>query len=140
MGFDLISRNKNAKNMSIGFMWDIMLKETGMGYLLGYGSGVSPGSYVYNYEQAGRLPSLNDGFIVTSFDAKAMAKIARGYLFVTRFNNQIWDAMTEEERARKSTALANNKLLYTQKKGDLFLKKLEDFAEFAEKSGGFRIY
>jgi hypothetical protein len=65
MGYDLIPINKEVESISIGaFSWPMYLQETGMGYVLGYGAGLRPGSYVYQDNNNGS-PASNDGFKVS---------------------------------------------------------------------------
>ncbi|EPL7677462.1 hypothetical protein RG089_000597 [Elizabethkingia anophelis] len=145
MGYDLIAKKKDAEDLSIGaFSWPHMLQETGMGYVLGYGANFKPGTYVYQSGRKGS-PSSNDGYRVTSFEAKAMAAVARGYVSVNRFINKQYEEMPEDERKGYENALYHGdegivRKLYLQPVSEDYLKKLEKFADFAEKSGGFEIH
>ena len=88
MGYDLRPKNKNVEEMRINaFVWPFILQDTGMGYVLGYGAGMRPGTYVYLNGNNGS-PASNDGYKVTATEAKTMAKIARGYLSVKAFVNK----------------------------------------------------
>lgn len=140
MGYELRATNKNLEELSIGaFSWPIFLQETGMGYILGYGTGFKPGSYVYNNGNNGS-PVSNDGYKVTSTEAKAMAKVARGYISVQRFVNKEWEQLPPE--TVKEYEEANNRhsfKIYRPKMHEDHLKWLEKFAEWAEKSKGFTI-
>jgi len=139
MGYDLIPRNKNVSELTIGaFSWPIILQETGMGYVIGYGDGKSPGSYVYRTGNNGS-PVSNDGYRVSSFEAKAMAAIARGYVSVQRFINREWEKLTEEERHYQKTIIIDGKPLYKKGVDESRLKQIENLAEFLENSRGFRI-
>lgn len=143
MGYDLISKNKKAKiqEMKYGiFSWPMILQETGMGYILGYGLGMRPGSYVYQPRGKGGSPVSNDGFLVSATEAKAMARCARGFISVKRFINKEWEELSPEDLAsRVSCRNEDGTFLYKQKYHEDVLTKLEKFAEFAEQSGGFRI-
>jgi len=144
MGYNLTARNKKIADFEIGaFSWPIMLQDTGMGYVLGYGANVEPASYVYQNGNNGS-PVSNDGYKVTSFEAKAMAAVAQGYISVKRFINKQYEEMSEEKKEHfKSAKYFGDegivKKLYEQPTSEDFLLKLEKFAEFSEKSGGFTI-
>lgn len=139
MSYDLHAKNKNVESIRIGaFSWPIMLQDSGMGYVLGYGKSRVPGEYVYLNGNNGS-PVSNDGYRVTSEEAKIMAKIARGYVSVKRFINDQWEALDEAERIESEQLKINGKPLYEQQTGDGFLELIEKFAEFAERSGGFCI-
>lgn len=97
MSYDLIPRNKNIKEKRIGaFYWPIILQKTGMGYVLGYGSSLNFGQYVYNEGNCGS-PVSNDGYKVSSFEAKSMAKVARGFVSVQKFNLKQWNELDSME-------------------------------------------
>lgn len=144
MSYDLIARNKKISSIGIGaFSWPIMLQDTGMGYVLGYGANVEPASYVYQGGNNGS-PSSNDGYKVTSFEAKAMAKVARGYISVKRFINKQYEDMDEKKREFYKSSLYHGengivKKMFEQPVSEEFLQKLDVFAEFAEQSNGFKI-
>lgn len=140
MGFGLKPRNKKVKEFYIGtFSWKVMLQDTGMGYVLGYGSDIEPGTYIYQSGNIGS-PISHDGYKVSSFEAKAMALVARGYISVKRTINQRYNEMTEEEKSyHKNTRNFEGRKLYNGPVSEVFLLALERFAEFAENSGGFTI-
>jgi len=68
-----------------------------------------------------------------------MAKIARGYISVKEFINKEWDNLTEEARENQENFKFEGKSIYNPKTGDKLLNDLRRFADFAEKSKGFRI-
>lgn len=139
MGYDLRAKNKEVSEFSLGaFSWPMYLQDTGMGYVLGYGAGLSPGTYVYSTGNNGS-PHSNDGYKVSSSEAKIMAKIARGYVSVQRFVNKEWDSLTPEDRKMREETNAKGLRVYRPYMHEDHLKKLEAFAEFAEKSKGFTI-
>lgn len=140
MSYDLRAKNKDVKDMPVGaFSWPIFLQDSGMGYVLGYGSGMRPGSYVYQNNNSGS-PASNDGYKVTATEAKMMAKVARGYISVQRFVNKEWDDLPEEDKKQKEEAQKNSTHpIYRLKVHEDHLKKLEQIADFMEKSGGFTI-
>jgi hypothetical protein len=141
MGYDLSPKNKNVKELCIGaFFWPIMLQETGMGYVLGYGAGRSPGTYVYIPDSRGASPSSNDGYNVSSTQAKMMATVGRGFVSVKRFINKEWDEMPKEEKEKALNYKGyNGQPIYQQPWHEDRLKQIEQFCDFAENSKGFKI-
>lgn len=139
MGYDLTAKNKDVADIRIGaFSWPIILQETGAGYILGYGASKCPAQYVY-HPRGNASPASNDGFRVTSSEAKMMAKIVRGFISVKKYVNNEWDEMDEMDRKRDEWT--NDRLnIYVKYTGDNFMDICEKFADFAEKSGGFRIF
>lgn len=138
MGYDLCPKNKNVEEMRINaFVWPFILQDTGMGYILGYGAGLRPGTYVYLNGNNGS-PASNDGYKVTASEAKIMAQIARGYLSVKSFVNKEWDDLKEDERKQMEEWNKKDKI-YTSYTGARMMDIIKQFADFAEKSGGFRI-
>lgn len=139
MGYELSPKNKKIKELRVGaFMWPIILQETGMGYVLGYGAGRTPASYVYQNGNNGS-PASNDGYKVTAFEAKAMAKVARGFCSVQRFVNKEWDAIPEPEKTTMLEYTSRGAKLYRGTWHEDRLKEIEAFADFAENSRGFTI-
>ena len=110
-----------------------------MGYVLNYGAAKSPGQYVYEGGKKGS-PVSNDGFKVTATEAKMMARIARGYIFVKSFVNEEWSRLSEDGRELHRNASYENRRIYTPEVSEEFLQKILKFADFAEKSKGFRIH
>lgn len=142
MGYDLSPKDKKAGDFSMGaFFWPIMLQETGMGYVLGYGAGRTPGSYVYIPDKRGASPASNDGYFVTATEAKMMATVGLGFVSVQRFLIKEWKALPEEEHKKQwDYKTHEGKLLYNQPWHEDRLKQIEQFCEFAEKSKGFKIH
>ena len=75
-----------------------------------------------------------------------MAKMARGFISVKRFINSRYDKMSEVDKEMHKTYKSYNpddgtsKKLYEQPISEEYLLKLEKFADFAEKCGGFSIH
>ena len=140
MSFDLIPKNKELDSIEVGaFTWPIFLQETGMGYVLGYGAAFKPGSYVYNNGNKGS-PVSNDSYRVTSSEAKAMAKVARGYVTVQRCVNKEWEQLPESQQSYYENAKSlGEQPLYRAKMHEDHLVWLEKFADWADKSKGFTI-
>ena len=140
MGYNLKPINKKEPEIVMGaFIWTIILEETGMGYVLGYGKGIDPGTYIYQQGNKGS-PASNDGYKVSSKEAKMMAIVARGYISVQEFVNKQWSELPEEKRAWKKESLEKGENYYRREVGVEFLDKIKQFCDFAEKSKGFRIY
>lgn len=140
MSYDLIPINKEVKPISFGMSWGIILQMTGAGYVIGYGEGRTPGSYVYVPDKRGASPMSNDGYKISSSEGKMMARVLRGYLSVQRFINKEWDSFPpKEQEMQKKVKLQDGSALYRKRVDDGFLKKIELLAEFAEQSKGFKI-
>lgn len=105
-----------------------------MGYILGYGTALRAASYVYQQGNNGS-PVSNDGYKVTSAQAKMMAAVARGYVSVQRFVNKEWEALPPEEVKSWEQSQYCRKQMHEK-----HLVFLEKFADFAEGSGGFSIH
>lgn len=134
MGYDLNPKNKKLESLSVGtFSWPIFLQETGMGYVLGYGTAMKPGTYVYQNGNNGS-PASNDGYKVSGKEAQMMAAVARGYVSVQRYVNKEWEEIPETELANYEASP-----YYRKKMHEDHLKFLEKFADWAEQSGGFTI-
>lgn len=140
MGYTLIAKNKELDEINIGaFSWPIFLQETGMGYVLGYGTSMNPGAYVYQNNNNGS-PVTNDGYKVSSTEAKAMAMIARGYVSVQRYVNKEWAEIPESDvKQYEESTCYNGQPTYRKKMHEGHLVFLEKFADWAEKSKGFTI-
>ena len=137
MSYDLHAKKKDIPDLRMGaFSWPIILEKTGAGYVLEYGKGFTPASYVYTPRNGS--PVSNDKFDVTITETKAMVLCCKGFVKVKRFVNKEWDAMSPEDR-KQSEKLNEVMKVYTPYTGEQFLEKIEQFIEFAEKSGGFRI-
>lgn len=142
MSYDLIPKDKKCKEISIGaFSWPIILEETGMGYVIGYGGGRTFGTHVYKPEENGASPVSNDGYHISNFEAKAMAAVGRGYVSVSRFINKEWAAIPEgqDKEHQKTVMCGPERKLYKTAMHEDRLKLIEKFCEFAEKCKGFQI-
>jgi hypothetical protein len=141
MGYDLKPKNKATKEITVGaFSWPIILQETGAGYVLGYGQGRSPATYVYQTGNNGS-PGSNDGYKVTKKQAEMMATVIRGYVSVQRHVNKEWEALPEDERKsheQSTNSYGNN--VYRCFVHEDRLKQMENIAEFFEQSKGFSIH
>lgn len=139
MGYDLIANKKNVESISFGaFSWPIMLQDTGAGYIIGYGAGLTPGTYVYQPRGNGGSPVSNDGYKITAKEASSMALCVYGYLSVSKFINAEWDKMPADQKEERLRWNKHDKI-YTEPIGQKFIDNLERFAEFLSKCGGFKI-
>lgn len=137
MGYDLEPKNKKiAAIQGMIFTWPVILNETGAGYLLDYGDNTAnPGTYIYNGSRGPGSPVSNDGFKISAREAWAMAKLFRGYVFVQRSIREEWDKLSND---KKAVILSINKR--AEPASEVFLDKVEELADFCEKSEGFTIH
>lgn len=134
MGFDLTPRNKAAGDFSMGaFSWAWML-DAGVGFPVGYGPGPSPGSFVYRPRPDGLCVGYNDGARVTAAEAKQMAQLAR---WIADYQDDLYAEFMKEPEARREHMRSTP--MYTVPVRRDFVEKVRAFADWAVKSGGFRI-
>ncbi len=141
MSYDLYAVKKDAKvkELTIGaFSWPMYLQDTGAGYVLGYGAGRNIATYVYRNDQNKASPVSNDGYKVTSSEAKMMAVVIRGYISVQKFVNKEWDEIEPIKRKSDEEYNESAKIFRSYLHND-HLEKLEKIADFMEQSGGFKI-
>jgi hypothetical protein len=138
ISFDLYPRNRELEPFRFGsFSWSWML-EKGVGLVLKTGRSIEPGRYRYVPDKQGRDPNQNDGYYVNSKLAKMMAHVARGLASVERGKHDEWNKMTEGERS--SIKEWNERLkIYNLPVREDWIEKVEKFADWADKSGGFKI-
>ncbi len=140
MSYDLHASKKDVQSIRVGaFSWPMYLQESGAGYVVGYGAGLRPATYVYQSGKKGS-PVSNDGYYVTSKEAKIMAVVIDGYLSVQKFMRLEFDALPEEKV--KEMEEANTKFswkTYNLPIATKHLDKLEEISKFMKESGGFRI-
>jgi hypothetical protein len=140
MSYDLFPVNKNLDPFVFGsFSWPVMLQETGSGCLIGYGETRVPGMFVYQPDKKGASPMSNDGYKITSRQAKIMAELCRGYLSVQKYLKEEWENISPEDKEREWNLKMDGKYLYKRPIREDFLKKIELFIDFAENSKGFKI-
>ena len=140
MGYDLLPKNKNTQGISVGaFSWPMYLQESGAGYVLGYGAGIRPATYVYQSGKKGS-PVSNDGYYVTSKEAKIMSCVIDGYLSVQRFMRLEIDALSQEKVNEMEEANKNfSWKTYNMPMAGKHLDKLDEISKFMKESGGFHI-
>lgn len=130
MSYTLRAKNKEVEDFDIGWVsWMGLLRDTGAGFAIYYGQGIFAGSYYYVDGNCGS-PMSNDGYKVSSRESKIMATCVKGYIFIAKaINKEI-----EEKRERLDSFELSKEIPIST------IQKFEKFAEFAEKSKGFRIY
>lgn len=142
MGFDLRARKKGVEGFHMGaFSWSWMLRE-GVGAVVGYFPGIEPSSFFYHDRKDGRCVAYNDGAIVSAKEAKQMAFLARLLAQKEDTINAHWESTTDEYRELIEGANerhATYKIYKTPVRRD-FVQNVRSFADWAEKSGGFRVY
>ena len=140
MGFDLKPHNSALEWFHFGaFSWLWML-DSGVGLVLSTGSGRKPASFFYQEDEQGFCPHYNDGFRVPAKEARMMAQIARGLVFVQHGINDEWEALSKEERTRDMAVNEGEfKNLYRTPVREDFLDRVSAFADWADRSKGFRI-
>lgn len=140
MGFDLIPRHSKAGDFhSNCWFWSWML-EAGVGLPVGHGKGVRPAQFVYKGRPDGCSLGYNDGARVTAKEAKQMAQMARWIADYQMTLKDIFEKESESTRESINKAQYPMNLIYNMPIGQEWVDKLREFADFAEKSGGFRVY
>ena len=132
MPFDLTPKNKGVSEMQYNIHFWSWLIESGVGLVLGAGAGAVSGTTVYR-PRKGTGPLYNDGYTVTRFEAKAMAYAARGLANVLEARNEAIEKLPIAD-------VVNAKEPVLQGADELLIHKVREFADWAEHSGGFRIW
>ena len=135
MSYDLRPKNKKIKNFNFSMHAWPRLLETGIGLVIGYSRGALPLSYYYKPDSNGYSPISNDGFLVTLEQAKIMSLLARAFVKNQRYFNDDFYKLSEQ-RQKNLQELSD----YYMPFHPIFLNDVEEFADFSEKSGGFRVY
>lgn len=151
MGYDFRPKNKAAGDFALGaFTWPVLLEAAG--YLF---PSIHSGGQYYAVTDTdprfrGDYPGIlaNDGFKVTADEARILARIARNFVAIQR-------SLPEEHRSQelmhKAGGITRDDLIaaltgpgkpavWPAKVRDDFVEKVEQFAAWAEKSGGFEIW
>ena len=138
MGYDLIGRNKINGDFAFGaFSFPILLEACG--YLFPCIHNKGQWFCVFGVDK--RMPKgdnyprilSNDGFEVTEEEAKIMARIARNFVIIQE---------NIEEKKHKDSDFVSplpNQYHWPMKIRDDFVDKFRKFADWAEKSKGFKI-
>jgi hypothetical protein len=137
VSFNLRPRNKAMPDFSFGaFGWSWLL-EAGAGFPVGHFKGIEPASFLYLGRQDGRCLGYNDGAKVSASEAREMAKLTRWIVLYQRTLHHHFEQRSEEDRAHM---LDNGQRLYNTPVRKDWLDHFERFADWAEKSGGFRVW
>lgn len=141
MGYDLRARNSKASDFHFGaFSWPVLLEQCGCLWPF---TQKAKWYCVFGVDSrmpvTDRYPRLisNDGFRVTAFEAKVMARMARNYVAIQR---SIPDLSPEQEALADDMNAPDWKRPWPRKIRTDFVDRFEEFAEWAEKSGGFAIH
>lgn len=137
MGYDLSPRNKAAGSFSMGAFSFAWMLDNGVGLPVGYGPGYAPGSFVQQSRPDGKFVAYNDGAKVTAKEAKQMAMVARWLANHQDSLYALWMKKPEDERQRMQDSPSG---IYRPPVRRDFVEKVRAFADWAEKSGGFRVY
>lgn len=136
MGFDLYARNKEAGHFYMdAFSWSWML-EAGVGLPVGHGHGYAPGMFCFSRRPDGKCLSYNDGARVTAKEARMMAMVARWVADHQDRLHELWMQESGEDRQRMTD---DRMRLFTPPVRRDFVDKAREFADWADKSGGFRV-
>ena len=154
MGYDLIARNKSADTFHFGaFSFPVLLEACG--YLFPCIHNGSRWYCVFGVDprmpKSDKYPRVlsNDGFKVTAEEAKIMARIARNYVEIQHSlpdSNETQDMRSKSVFAKDDVEKLMNAMHgnkdepWPVKIRTDFAAKFAEFAEWAEKSGGFEIH
>lgn len=135
MGYDLKPRNKPAGwHHARGWSW---MLEAGVGLPVGHGRGYTPGTFIYSSRPDGRSLGYNDGARVTAKEARQMAQIAR---WIAEHQGRVYEQWMLEPEQERARMVKNDHRIYEPPIRRDFITGLMEFADWAEKSGGFRVY
>lgn len=137
MGFDFRPRNKGVSTYCMGAFSYGWMMDNGVGIVVGYGKGIEPGSYVFHSRKDGNDLMYNDGGQVTAKEAKEMAKVA---LRLVDYQDMLHEQFEKLDDKTKELYLKNEHKYYNLPVRRDFVEKVRAFAEFAQKSGGFKVY
>lgn len=137
MGYDLKPRNKKVDTFSMGAFSYGWMMDSAVGMVVGYGEGLEPGSYVCYKRKDGCDLMHNDGGHVSAKEAKEMARMAR---LVAEQQDRLHFHFDRAAQATKERYEKNEYKLYNLPVRKDFIQKIRDFADFAEKSGGYKVF
>lgn len=137
MGFDLRPRNKNLKTFQMGAFCYGWMMDSPVGWVVGYTKGITPASYIAYVRSDDCDLMQNDGGHVSAREAKEMAKMAR---LVAENQERLHNQFDKLDENTKKLYQENKNGYYNLPIRKDFIEKIKEFADFAEKSGGFRVY
>lgn len=136
MGYNFTPRNKKAGDYDIGaFSWPLML-EAGLGLVLGTGQGFKPGEFIYITRPDKLCVQYNDGARVSASECKELAKVARWIARIQDARIKQWETVPADEQQRMRDDKSH---IYNLPWNPSVVQRFRDFADWCEKSGGFRI-
>lgn len=137
MGYDLSANNPELDDFHFGaFSWTVLLETFGSLFPSIHKDGqfyvvLGADPRMPEGDQGSRLSS-NDGFPVTDEEAKIMARMTRNYVLIQR--------SLDDTHKTDTTGPMPFKEPWPCKIRADWVDKYEQFADWAEKSGGFAIY
>lgn len=137
MGFDLRARKKGIATFSMGAFSYGWMMDSAVGLVVGYGKGLEPASYISYVRKDGCDLMHNDGGYVSAKEAKDMAKIAR---LLAEQQDRLHFHFEKLDKNAKERYEKNEHKLYNLPVRKDFIQKIRDYADFAEKSGGYKVY
>lgn len=138
MVYSLIPRNKEIESFEVkSYSWMKILRDTGVGYLIGFGETCTIGSCVFE-SRNNKSPLGRDGYLITAAESRVMSNLSDGYVNVKRHVNNEWDMLAANEASLREIANRNG-IIYQKYTDDLFLETVRDFSNFSKLSRGFRI-
>lgn len=137
MGYDLRPRNAGVSTFSMGAFSYAWMMDSPVGAVVGYCPGIEPGSYLVDERPDKKDLMYNDGGKISAKEAKEMAKVAR---LVAKQQDMLQEHFDSLDEATQRKYRDNTLKLYKLPVRKDFVQKLKDFADFAEKSGGFKVY
>ena len=152
MGYYLTPQNDDAGDFHFGaFSFHVLLEACGYLFSAIYNGGRWYCAFGIDSRMGDKYPMIitNDGFAVTDEEAKIMARIARNYVAVQRTlpDENATDGMeSKAEFKRDDVVKLMQKAMHPAapekwpvKIRTDFTNQFEEFADWAEKSGGFEI-
>ena len=137
MSFDLRPSNKKVSTYCMGSSCYFWMMDNGVGMVVGYGKGIEPGSYIFHKRKDDNNLMYNDGAKVTAREAKEMSKIA---LRLSDYQDMLYNEFEKLDEKTKKEYQKNEKGYYNLPIRRDFVENIRAFSEFAQKSGGFRVY
>jgi hypothetical protein len=140
MGYDFSPVNEEAGGFHMGaFLWPHFLEQCGAYFICISQPGGGKWFFIAGVDERmpeqDKYPRLhsNDGFPVTEEEAKVLARIARNYATIQR---NLEDQSKEEDDFLKPAY----QQIWPRKIREDWVDRLEQFADWAEQSGGFAIW
>lgn len=153
MSYDLAPRNREADYFHFGaFSWPVLLEACGYLFPVIHHGGRYYMAYGIDPREDGTYPGIlaNDGFRVTAEEARIMARMARNFVAIQRTlpeENQEQSVVNRPEGVNREQLMAlltrtvsgTDAQPWPRKIRTDFVDRFEQFAAWAEKSGGFSV-